>query len=152
MLQTELKGEAGIAALARAIHADKSARATYEGYLSLVSRLTNPLSGRDLRGALQTLDSGGSEFPSKGVAFFPASRAHETDLVKKLYVDRPIPEGFSLVDEMVKRIRSKQIDLTPTASSGWYDYQTWSLETLGCARAGGRGGQAQARGIVPETA
>ena len=29
MLQTELKGEAGIAALARAIHADKSARATY---------------------------------------------------------------------------------------------------------------------------
>ena len=45
MLQTELKGEAGIAALARALHANKPARATYEEYLSLVSRLTNPQSG-----------------------------------------------------------------------------------------------------------
>ena len=130
MLQTELKGEAGIAALARALHANKPARATYEEYLSLVSRLTNPQSGRDLRGVLQTLDSGGAEFPSLGVAFFPASRAHETDLTEKLYMGRPIPEGFSLVDEMIKRIRAKQINLTPTASSGWYDYQTWSLETL----------------------
>ena len=77
-----------------------------------------------------TLDAGGSEFPSKGLAFFPASRAHETDLVKKLYMDRPIPEGFNLVEEMVRRIRSGKIDLTPTASSGWYDYQTWALEPL----------------------
>jgi hypothetical protein len=130
MLQTELKGAAGIAALARAIHADKSARATYEGYLTLVSRLTNPLSGADLRGPLHTVDSGGSEFPSKGLSFFPASRSHETDLVKKLYMNQPIPEGFNLVEEMVKRIRSNEIDLAPTASSGWYDYQTWSLETL----------------------
>ena len=51
-------------------------------------------------------------------------------MIKKLYMDRPIPEGFSLVDEMMKRIRTKQIDVAPTASSGWYDYQTWSLETL----------------------
>jgi hypothetical protein len=130
MLQTELKGEAAIASLARALHADKQARALYEGYLSLISRLTNPLSSRDLRGALETLDSGGTEFPSRAVAFFPPSQAHETDLVKKLYMDRPIPEGFSVVDEMVKRIHSKQIDVAPTASSGWYDYQTWSLETL----------------------
>ncbi len=130
MLQTELKGEAGIATFARALHADKAARATYEEYLSLVSRLTNPLSGRDLRGVLQTLDSGGAEFPSHGVVFFPTSRAHETGLIKKLYMDKPIPQGFSLIDEMMKRIRSKQIDVSPTASSGWYDYQTWSLETL----------------------
>ena len=130
MLQSELKGEAGIAALARAIHSDKSARATYEGYLALGSRLTNPLTSPDLRGPLGELDAGGSEFPAKGLAFFPASRAHETDLVKKLYMDRPIPEGFNLVEEMVRRIRSGKIDLAPSASSGWYDYQTWALETL----------------------
>jgi hypothetical protein len=130
MLQSEFKGEGGIAAIARPIHADKSSRATYEGYLELVSRLTNPLTGADLRGPLQTLDAGGSEFQSKGVAFFPASRAHETDLVKKLYMDRPIPEGFNLVAEMISRIRAGKIDLTPTAASGWYDYQTWALETL----------------------
>ena len=79
---------------------------------------------------MQTLDAGGSEFSTKGLAFFPASRAHETDLVKKLYNDKPIPEGFDLVEEMVRRIRSGQIDLTPTAASGWYDFQTWALETL----------------------
>ena len=45
-------------------------------------------------------------------------------------MDRPIPEGFNLVEEMVRRIRSRKIDLTPTASSGWYDYQTWALEPL----------------------
>jgi hypothetical protein len=130
MLQSELKGEAGIAELARAIHSDKSVRASYEGYLALVSRLTNPLTSPDLSGPLRTLDAGGSEFPSKGLAVFPASRAHETDLVKKLYMGRPIPEGFNLVEEMVRRIRSGKIDLAPTASSGWYDYQTWALETL----------------------
>jgi hypothetical protein len=130
MLQSELKGEAGIAALARAIHSDVSARATYAGYLALVSRLTNPLTDPDLSGVLRTLDAGGSEFPSKGLGFFPASRAHETDLVKKLYMGRPIPEGFNLAEEMVRRIRAGQIELAPTASSGWYDYQTWALEPL----------------------
>jgi hypothetical protein len=130
MLQSELKGEPGIEALARAIHGDPAARGTYEGYLRLVSRLTNPLVGADLRGPLRTLDEGGSQFPAKGVAFFPASRAHETDLVKKLYGNRPIPEGFDLVNEMVRRIRAGQIDLAPTPASGWYDYQTWALEPL----------------------
>ena len=130
MLQTELTGEAGIVALARALQADPSARAAYEGNLALVARLTNPPAGADLRGPLRTLEEGGSAFPSKGLAFFPASRAHETDLVKKLYPDGQIPEGFSLVDEMVRRIRANRIDLTPTAASGWYDYQTWALEPL----------------------
>src|SRR5262249_22170748 len=99
-------------------------------YLGLVSRLTNPLTGADLRGLLRTLDAGRSEFPAKGVAFFPASRAHETDLIKKLYMNQPIPEGFNLVAEMIRRIRAGSIDLTPTAASGWYDYQTWALEPL----------------------
>jgi hypothetical protein len=130
MLQSELRGVYGITALARAIHADASVRGTYEQYLTLVARLTNPLSKPDLRGPLQTLDAGGSNFPSSGLAFFPASRSHETDLVNKLYANRPIPEGFNLAAEMIKRIRSREIDLTPTPSSGWYDYQTWSLETL----------------------
>jgi hypothetical protein len=48
----------------------------------------------------------------------------------KLYGNRPIPEGFDLMDELIRRIRTGAIDLTPTASSGWYDYQTWSLEPL----------------------
>jgi hypothetical protein len=130
MLQTELKGAAGIAAVARALHGDPTARAAYEGYLALVARLTNPLTGPDLRGPLATLDAGRSDFPEKGVSFFPPSRAHETDLVMKLYGNRPIPEGFNLMDELIRRVRTGAIDLAPTAGSGWYDYQTWSLEPL----------------------
>ena len=105
-------------------------RAAYEGYLALVVRLTNPLTGPDLRGPLATLDAGRSDVPEKGVSFFPASRAHETDLVMKLYGTRPIPEGFNLMDELIRAIRASAIDLTPTTGSGWYDYQTWSLEPL----------------------
>jgi hypothetical protein len=130
MLQTELKGAPGIAALVRALHEDAKARAAYEGYLALAARLTNSLTGPDLRGPLATLDAGRSDFPEKGVSFFPPSRAHETDLVMKLYGNRPIPEGFNLMDELIRRVRAGAIDLAPTAGSGWYDYQTWSLEPL----------------------
>jgi hypothetical protein len=130
MLQTELKGAAGIAAVARALHDDPKARAEYDGYLALVARLTNPLKGPDLRGPLATVDAGRSDVPEKGVSFFPPSRAHETDLVMKLYGNRPIPEGFNLMDELIRRVRAGAIDLAPTAGSGWYDYQTWSLEPL----------------------
>jgi hypothetical protein len=130
MLQSELKGRAGIESLVQALHADPEARATYAANLTLASRLTNPLVGPSLRELLEALDHGALHAPEKGISFLPPSRAHETDLIKKLYGNRPIPEGFSLVDEMIKRIRARQISLQPTNDSGWYDYQTWSLEPL----------------------
>jgi hypothetical protein len=64
------------------------------------------------------------------MSLFPPSRAHETDLVIKLYGDRWIQEGFNLADELIKRIRAGSLDLKPTPSSGWYDYQTYPLEAL----------------------
>jgi hypothetical protein len=48
--------------------------------------------------------------------------------VKQLYADRPIPEGFSLANELIRHIRNRSIALEPKATSGWYDYQTWALE------------------------
>jgi hypothetical protein len=132
MLQTELEGSAGIARVAEALAASPGARATYESYLALVDRLTNPHGSLgDLRPALRAVEAGRpGEVTEKGVAVFPASRSHEADLVMKLYGNRPIPEGFSLVDEMVRRIRAGRLDLKPTAGSGWYDHQTWALEPL----------------------
>jgi hypothetical protein len=62
--------------------------------------------------------------------FFPPSRSHEGDLIERLYGDRPIPDGFSLVDELIARIREGAIRLAPTERSGWYAYQTWALEPL----------------------
>jgi len=130
MLQTELKDKAGTAAMVKALSGDRKARATYEAYLALVSRLTNPMAYPDLREQLAALDRGRLNVPAEGIYFFPPSRAYETDLVKKLYGNRPIPEGFSLIDEMIKRIQTGELKLLPTDDSGWYDYQTWALEPL----------------------
>lgn len=130
MLQSEFKGKTGIESVARALHANPEARATYESYLALVTRMTNPLATPSLQPLLHELDSGQVAVPDKGLAFFPTSQAHETELIKRLYGNRPIPEGFSLVDEMIKRIQGGALDLRPTRSSGWYDHQTWALEPL----------------------
>jgi hypothetical protein len=130
MLQSELKGAAGVQAIVRGLHADPQSRAAYEGYLTLVTRLTNPPVYADLRRPLAELDRGALVVPSEGIYFFPPSRSHETELIKRLYGNRPIPEGFSLVDEMVRQIRGRRLSLRPSDASGWYDYQTWSLEPL----------------------
>ncbi|MBI2264128.1 MAG: hypothetical protein HYU64_02980 [Armatimonadetes bacterium] len=130
MLQKELRGKAGIEALVKAIRNDGELRATYEGYLALIGKLTNPLVKPDLRPLLLAADKGKWEAPSRGMYFFPPSMAHETELIKKLFGNRPIPEGFNLAEEMIKRIRRGELKLTPTKESGWYDHQTWALEPL----------------------
>ena len=68
--------------------------------------------------------------PGRHTCFFPPSAAHENDLIKRFYGDRPIPDGFSLIDELIAAVREDRISLTPKDSSGWYDYQSWALETL----------------------
>src|SRR5262249_20390532 len=63
-------------------------------------------------------------------SFFPPSRSHESDLGRRLFADSPIPEGFDLMAEMIRRIRAGALTLRPTERSGWYEHQTWSLEPL----------------------
>lgn len=75
-------------------------------------------------------DRGSADPPDKDIRFFPPSVAHETEIAKKLYGNKPIPEGFTLVEEMIRRIREGELGLTPRPESGWYDYQTWALEAL----------------------
>ena len=81
--------------LAGALTADPGSRATYDAYLTLVDRLTNPAASRDdLRAALLAIERNRPrDLPQRGVAVFPASRSHEGDLVKKLFGDRPVPRG-----------------------------------------------------------
>src|SRR5579863_3802648 len=122
MLQARLEGESGVRAIAQALLADAAGRATYEQYLGLISRLTNPLSEIDLRQYMAGLAEGQPELPTGGLSFFPASRSHEADLVMRLYANQPIPEGFDLMDALIARIRAGEIDLSPKAESGWYDY------------------------------
>ena len=106
-------------ALAAALSQDPPAAAAYAAYLELVARLTNkPEADKpDLRAP-------------NGRYFLPPARAHGVDLVSRLYAHRTPPEGFSLVDEMVRRIRSGVLALHPSGRSGWYEWQTWALEPL----------------------
>ena len=129
MLQTKVGDRSAIDEVARALRECGSAYATYGAYLTLVSRLTNPLAAEDLRAWLEHPALNDTD-PLRSWNFFPPSRAHETDLVKQLYGNTPIPEEFNLVLEMVQRIRDGRISLKPTEKSGWYDYQTWALEPL----------------------
>src|SRR5581483_4368875 len=131
MLQSELVGS-GNPHLVMTLHADPALRTSYERYLELVAGLTNPWPADkpDLRATLARVDAGSSDIPREKVYFFPPSRAHETDLVKRLYGNRHIPDDFSLIDELARQIRAGTIDLTPKADSGWYDWSTWALETL----------------------
>jgi hypothetical protein len=118
MLQTELEDEAGIESVRTALRSNPALLASYEAMLTLAARLTNPLVLPDLRAA---------RLPC---AFFPASYSHETDLAKRLFRDRPIPEGYDLVRDLMNRVAGGTLDLTPRSESGWYDLQTWALEPL----------------------
>jgi hypothetical protein len=105
-------------ALARALEQTPGASDAYEACLRLNARLTNPPATLGLR------DAGDDR------AFFPASRSHEVQLLERLFADRPIPDGFDLMGELIRRVRSGKINLMPTEQSGWYDHQTWALEPL----------------------
>ena len=87
----------------------------------LARRLTNP---PDRPGLADPSE------PGRGRAFFPPSRSHEVTLLEKLYRGRPIPDGFDLMGELIRRVRSGEVKLAPAADSGWYDRQAWSLEPL----------------------
>ena len=93
---------AGITAMARTLVVDAEDRKNYERVLHLNERLTNPLATAGYRELLPAAAEGRplplSDAP---VSFFPPSRGPETDLIKRLYGKRPIPEGFGLMDEVV---------------------------------------------------
>jgi hypothetical protein len=130
LLQSDLSQAPDLRAVAKAVRSDATRRATYEGSLRLAERLTGGVVSADLRDTVRALDLGASPIIPRPLAFLPASRAHETELMKRLFGDAPIPDGFDLSKELVRRVRERTVDLTPAESSGWYDLQTWALETL----------------------
>jgi hypothetical protein len=130
MLQTPLRSPAGVETLARALRARPEDRAAYVACLTLAARMTNRPAGPDLRSVLELLDRGRPPTVPEKLCFFPPSQSHETELAKRLYGDRPVPEGFNLIDELVRRIRGHQLSLQPNDTSGWYDYQSWALQPL----------------------
>jgi hypothetical protein len=130
LLQSDIGSARDLARVAHALHGDPVLRASYEACLRLPERLTNMLACADLRSAMSALDAGRPVESGKTTAFFPPSIAHETQLVKRLFGNSPIPDGFDLSKALIGAVRSGEIDLTPGETSGWYDVQTWALEPL----------------------
>jgi hypothetical protein len=129
MLQQKLSPQTA-KVFARALAANKGLFARYKTVNRLPRRLTNGQARPDLYGPAAALAAGAKVDIGKQFALFPPSRAYETDLIKKLYKNRPIPAGFKLADEMIRRIRAGKLNLAPGPKSGWYDYQTYALEPL----------------------
>ncbi len=74
-------------------------------------------------------ERGGRLEDRQAIAVFPSSRSKETELFGRLF-PQGLPPGADLMKELIKAIRKGSVDLTPTPSSGWYEYQIYALETF----------------------
>jgi hypothetical protein len=125
-------------ALARVLAQDESLQADYQKALAFYARLTNPSS------CVSVADLVGLKSPDPvqfsklckdrnvahvSVALFPPSTSRETVLFEKLF-PMGLPANADLMRELIRRIRSGQVDLKPGPASGWYDHQVYALETL----------------------
>jgi len=103
---------------------------SYRQNMELTEQLTNPFSKdkKDLRELIHKI-SAGEKFDGEGnFTLFPPCRSHEGQLAEKLYVNGDISQN--LMDKFIDELKAGNLDLTPRDDSGWYDYQTYSLEPL----------------------
>jgi hypothetical protein len=125
-------------ALAQVLAQDPALLADYQKALGFYAKLTNPyvcLSVADVRGK-PTLDMAAfvklcdsKRVWHKTVALLPPSSSREMVLFEKLF-PLGLPPNADLMRELVRKIRSGEVDLQPKPDSGWYDYQVYALETL----------------------
>ena len=126
--------------LATALQADPELASECQRAAQFYARLTNPLTRLTISDlieadvssstALDTLRSSrGIALTETGASLFPASTSRETELFKKLF-PVGVPDGADLMRELIRRIRSGEVDLTPRENSGWYDHQVYALETM----------------------
>ena len=97
------------------LRADPDLMRAYEAHLAFEARVANPPAEPDLR---------------TGERLLPAARAPERTLILALYGNSPIPDGFDLMSELVRRVRSGAVDLAPKPDSGFYDHQLAPLPAL----------------------
>jgi hypothetical protein len=72
----------------------------------------------------------GFPFCNPGLAAFPASESAENRMMRQLLcVDEPVA-GDTLLDALIQKVQTGELDLTPRKDSGFYDLQLYALETL----------------------
>ncbi|AKU99294.1 hypothetical protein AKJ09_05958 [Labilithrix luteola] len=125
-LQVPLATGDAACALAGAIGADPNTKARYEALVALYSRLTNPVHS-------SLVDRLGSDTQAclglGPAAFLSSSRSSETDLFEQLYPGG-VPANANLMQDLVDAIRNGKVDLAPKPEDGWYQHQSFALETL----------------------
>lgn len=140
------------AVIALVINGDTTLTEHYDTYLALYAGLTNPfanypvtdllpyLSGPEALADIGTVAAAFMAdhdllFPSDSscnprFALFPSSKSKETTLYENLYCLDGVSSDINLLDELISAIKNGTINLLPDEHSGWYDYQTYALETL----------------------
>ncbi len=97
-------------------------------------RLTNPLVCLPVDALIGT-DEGLKALAARlgahnsAVALFPPSTSRENELFGQVFTDFLPPEA-DLMLELIRAIRSGEVDLTPKDEDGWYQYQVYALETM----------------------
>lgn len=137
-----------MAALAAVLAEEPELRAQYEQILALYAGLTNPYVSHtpadilpyvDGLSALDDLQTVRVAFESENpavfctpaiYAFLPASRSKDNEFFNEQWCVTGLPAGTDVMDAFIAGIRAGEVDLTPAADAGWYDYQMWALETL----------------------
>jgi hypothetical protein len=124
--------------LANVLAGDKDLLADYQKAMQFYARLTNPYACLSLADLVGVKPSDPKQFAAlcrakkvthQAAVVFPPSTARETVLFEKLF-PLGLPPDADLMCELVRRIRSGEVDLKPRPDSGWYEYQVYALETF----------------------
>ncbi|MBN2497218.1 MAG: hypothetical protein JXR96_21675 [Deltaproteobacteria bacterium] len=139
-------------AVAAVLNADAGLLDRYQSILALYCGLTNPFAHYPATALLpyvpdvSALDdpeavkaafladnpASGHPYPwcDAHFALFPSSYSKETRYYEELGCADMLEPDTNYMELFIEAIRSGEIDLEPDVDSGWYDYQTYALETL----------------------
>lgn len=131
LLQTALAPAAGLA-LARALASSPKLVRTYATLLRVDARLNNPPDHPSLSRIVRALRlKRKPRWPRRSsVSFLPPAWNPEFHLIRRLYGNRPVPAGFQLMDEVVRRVRRGRLSLKPKRNGGWYAHKLYALAPL----------------------
>ena len=106
----------------------------YRAVNGFYGRLTNPLVCLPVDALIDTDESLKALAAKLGarestVALFPPSTSREYELFGQVFTDF-FPPDADLMLELIRAIRSGDVDLAPRQGDGWYQYQVSALETM----------------------
>ena len=138
-------------ALSLAITSDEELEKNYDQILALYSDLTNPFADYPVTSlkpyvdgidSLNSVDSVKNTFLKDNppeyafdecnnhFAIIPSSYSKETDYFQSFSCSENFDGNIDYMNELILAIKNGTMNLEPDENSGWYDYQTYALETL----------------------